>query len=467
MKNKQTEFLKECIPVIDNHKILSYILFLLVTFTYKGTMLLIAIPLFLLIKKSRTENIKEILYVFGFYAMTRILFSMTFGNISMQVQGLRMLLGVNILLAFLSSKKIKGILSDLKRLLKKEQILAYIFVMVFAGCLWNMFSSGGIKSGISYFKNMQIFLLCFLGIPYIKLLDKLSKLFFITIIISTILCTIEIALLLNSNKIEEVYANGKTLSLTVGIVSYSYLLIQLLLSRKIFMKVLYLCCIFMWWWITLISGARGSAIAFLVSSVVSIVLICKKKSLLYFPVVLVLLFFMLSSNNSLSSRFKYLLDGKIKDNVSYGRIALMKAGMYTFKNNIIFGAGYNNTQKYFIEYKNIYYSDKNNKSPLYKMNQRELENFPDSHNIIVDYLATLGIFGLFLSGFFILYIPLISLLDYFKMDYIESLVCFVSFLSFSVGGMTWSILTRHTKGISFLMMLLLLLICRRNKCQEK
>lgn len=465
MKTKQTETLKNYIPIIENQKLLSYILFFLVTFTYKGLMVLIAIPLLFLIKKSNKKNIKEILYVFGFYSITRILFSMVLGNVSMQTQGLRMLLGVNFLLIFLSKKTIKDLFLDFKNLIKNEPILLYILIMIFAGSLWNVLSPGGIKSGISYCKNMQVFLLCLLGIPYKKLWNKLSKLFYVTIILSTIFSTIEITMLLNNDRIVEVCANGKTLSLTVGIISYSYLFIQLLLSKKRSVKLVSLLCILLWGWIILISGARGSAVALLVSSIISIILIYRKKSLLCLSSIFVLLFFIMSSNNSLSSRFKYLLDGNIKNNTSYGRVALIKAGIYTFQNNIIFGSGYDNTQKYFVEYKNKYYSDETNNSPLYKMNQIELENFPDSHNIIIDYLAISGIFGILLSLFFILYIPVISLKNYTKDHYIEGLRCFVSFLSFSVGGMTWSILTRHTKGISFLVILLLLLIYRRNNAR--
>jgi len=257
-----------------------------------------------------------------------------------------------------------------------------------------------------------------------------------------------------------VVSDGRVSSVTIGVTIYSYFFTQLLMARKPVTKFISLLCCSMWIYITIISEGRGTFLAIAIVTILIIIFVYKKRALLFLPIIACVGMILFSSNLKIVERFKVLTNGDMKNNTSYARIALIKAGLYTFEKNIIFGSGYNNTQKYFIEYRDKNFTGEN-EGALYGMNRYELGKMPDSHNIIIDYLAISGIFGIILSFFYIIFVPIVSLKDYLKKNYKEAILCFAGFMSFVLGGMTWSTLTRHPKGVPFLVFLLLLLIYRR------
>ena len=466
MKKIRIDFLQDYIPIIEEEKMWSYILFFTVVFTYKVSMFLISIPFIVFMIKMKKENKRKFPYIFGYYSIVRILFSMVVENRSIQAQGLRMLFLVWILTIIFSGKNIKSLILDLKEILIKEKIIKYIFVIVFWGTLWNFLSPGGKASGFGYFNNIQIWLLCFLAMPYMKEKRKIEKLLWLVMVFSTLLNFYEILNLYANRNFHQVLSNGRVNSITVGISIFSYFFLKILLPNKLGIKMISIIGCLMWIVMILLSGGRGSALAILFSVIFSIILICKKKALIYIPILISLCMLLLHSDLDLAKRFRHLSNMDMKNNTSYARIALVKAGIYTFKKNVVFGSGFGNTQEYFIQYRDIKLSDVTEKGLLYGMNQRELENFPDSHNIIIDYLASTGLFGVVLSIFFIFFIPTISLKDFIRRNFQEGLYCFMVFMTFNVGGMTWSTLMQHTKGTSFLVIMLLLLVYKRGEKSE-
>lgn len=452
--------LEKYIPLLKAEKLCSLILFIMVVFTYKGFMVLIGIPLVVLIKKCKKYSLKNITYIFGYYSIMRILFSMIIGNSSIQIQGFRMLLFSNIMFILFSKKKMTDIWKDFKLFIGVEKIFIYVIAVILLGTIWNYISPGHIKSAIKYFQNMQIWFLCILMLPYMKERKRIKNAFYLMIVLTTVLIFYET---LNNKEIGAAIINSRIKSVTIGITIYSCSFIKILIEKKLHLRFLYLSCCGIWIYLITYSGGRGSAIAVIFSSIFSLILIYRKRIYLCIPIILTVGSVFFYSNNRLNVRFKELKNRDFKNNASYARIALINAGIYTFNQNIIFGSGFDNTQKYFIEYRDLEFKNINNKNRFYGMSYTELTKFSDSHNIIIDYMASCGLFGIVLSFLFMAYIPIISLKDYIKKNIVEGLYCSAGFLTFLVGGMTWSTLTRHPKGIPFLVFLLILYLYRKRE----
>ena len=148
---------------------------------------------------------------------------------------------------------------------------------------------------------------------------------------------------------------------------------------------------------------------------------------------------------------------KVNDFSTRSRYYLVDAGIYTFKNNFIFGSGRGNTQKYFIDYSNTDFDP-----GKYLKNDQEikitkeiyLKTFPDTHNIFIDFLAEYGILGIFISFFIGVILPINMCRKYFITKNNEILQILVSLISFLASGMSWSLWTRHNEGIPYFIVLL-------------
>lgn len=148
---------------------------------------------------------------------------------------------------------------------------------------------------------------------------------------------------------------------------------------------------------------------------------------------------------------------KINDFSTRSRYYLVDAGIYTFKNNFIFGSGRGNTQKYFIEYSNTDFNPKKhlkNDNEIKITKEVYLKTFPDTHNIFIDFLAEYGILGIFITFFLGIVIPLDMCRQYFITKNNEILQILVSLISFFASGISWSLWTRHNEGIPYFIVLL-------------
>lgn len=454
------KILDKYIPTVENKEIYSYLLFLSVALTYRKMMLLILIPFIFIIKNIKKTDIQRLFYCGGYGCIARILMSLVFEKKSMRDQGLGALIGVNIILFILSEKKSYEIYHEIKQLLLKNKILLILLATIVMGIIWNLFSAGGLKSSIKYFEHMQVWGIVFFSIIYVKESERLNRLFNIGLVLITL--NNIMSLLMDSFIVQthDISQELRINSIDFGVIIFSYFFAKIFLEKKYLNKILNLFFCGVWIYIVIITGGRGSMISMVLTSFVGIIVLCKKKAFLYIPILIGVLIFTFSGNSNLTRRFYQLNNIDLKNNSSYARVELIRAGIYTFKRNVVFGAGQNNTQKFFIEYRDLKIKEEGENS-LSEMNKRELTRYPDSHNIIIDYLALYGIFGVIMFIVFFVYIPIHALISYFKNNIKEGVYCFLGYFSAASVGITWSIFSRHKNGLVVLSMLLLFFILRK------
>lgn len=413
------------------------IIFLLILiFGTKGSLLLGIIPLGYFFYRRRDISIIEVLNIFEQGIFYKFFISLIYEYGNMRNESIRSLILLAIINLFLNFKK-----NNLK-LFKIPIVLAGWF---FIGLLWNYLSSGNIESlTIFYKENIYLLLPFSLNILFIKnetLLFICKKM--VPISIFGFLFKV-----INAVRVYEM--KGNLISVLSLIVPYTFF--SIFLDKNKYLKFINLVSFITGIWIIVKTGARGALGGIVVGIIIGIILNKGWKGIILSVILLFIVILGLQFSPKIEKHFL-----KMNDFSTRSRYYLVDAGIYTFKNNFIFGSGRGNTQKYFIEYSNTDFNSKKylkNDNEIKITKEIYLKTFPDTHNIFIDFLAEYGILGIFITFFLGIIIPIGICRQYFITKNNEILQILVSLISFLVSGMSWSLWTRHNEGIPYFIVLL-------------
>lgn len=427
------------IDLKNKDKFLKYsivIFLLLLIFGTKGSLVLGIIPLSYLIYRKRDIGIIEILNILEQGIFYKFFISLIYEYGNMRNESIRLLLLLSIVNLFLNFKEIN---------FKSEKILLILGIWFFIGLLWNYLSPGNIESlKLFYKENIYLLIPLSLNILFIKnevLLPMCKKMFPLAIfglffkVIST-------------TKVYEM--KGNLISILSLIVPYTFF--SIFLEKNKYLKFINLTAFITGIWIILKSGARGALGGIIIGIIFGIILNRGYTGIILSLVLLFIVLIGLKFSSKIENQFL-----KINDFSTRSRYYLVDAGIYTFKNNVIFGSGRGNTQKYFIEYSNTAFNPEKylkNKNEIKITKGVYLKTFPDTHNIFIDFLAEYGILGVFIVFFIGIVIPFNMCKQYFITKNNEILQILVSLISFFTSGMSWSLWTRHGEGIPYFVILL-------------
>lgn len=425
------------IDLKNKDKLLKYsmIIFLLIlVFGTKGLLLLGIIPLSYFIYRKKDISKIEILNLFEQGAFYKFFVSLIYEYGNMRNESIRFLLLLAIINLFLNYKKV-----DFKLCKLSITLAAWFFI----GLLWSYLSPGNIESlKIFYKENIYLLIPFSLNILFIKneiLLSICKKIFPLTIFGLFFK-------VINTVKISEI--KGELISvLSIGV---PYTFFSIFLEKNKYLKFINLISFIVGIWIILKSGARGALGGIIIA--IGIILNRGWKGIIVSGVLLVIIVLGLQFSPKIGEHFL-----KINDFSTRSRYYLIDAGIYTFKNNFIFGSGRGNTQNYFIEYSNTDFNPNKylkNDNEIKITKEIYLKTFPDTHNIFIDFLAEYGILGIFITFFLGIIIPIDICRQYFIIKSNEILQILVSSISFLASGMSWSLWTRHNEGIPYFIMLL-------------
>lgn len=427
------------IDLKNKDKLLKYsmIIFLLIlVFGTKGLLLLGIIPLSYFIYRKKDISKIEILNLFEQGAFYKFFVSLIYEYGNMRNESIRFLLLLAIINLFLNYKKV-----DFKLCKLSITLAAWFFI----GLLWSYLSPGNIESlKIFYKENIYLLIPFSLNILFIKneiLLSICKKIFPLTIFGLFFK-------VINTVKISEI--KGELISVLSIVVPYTFF--SIFLEKNKYLKFINLISFIVGIWIILKSGARGALGGIIIAIAIGIILNRGWKGIIVSGVSLVIIVLGLQFSPKIGERFL-----KINDFSTRSRYYLIDAGIYTFKNNFIFGSGRGNTQEYFIEYSNTNFNPKKylkNDNEIKITKEIYLKTFPDTHNIFIDFLAEYGILGIFITFFLGIIIPIDICRQYFIIKSNEILQILVSSISFLASGMSWSLWTRHNEGIPYFIMLL-------------
>lgn len=413
------------------------ILFLLIlVFGTKGSLLLGIIPLGYFFYRRKDIGITEILSIFEQGVFYKFFISLVYKYGNMRNESIRLLMLLTIINLLFNFKE------NNFKLYKIPIILAGWF---FIGLLWNYLSPGNIESLKMFYKENIYLLLPFsLNVLFIKneiLLFVCKKIFPLTIfgIFSKVI---------NIVKISEI--KGELISVLSIVVPYTFF--SIFLEKNKYLKFINLISFVIGIWIIIKSGARGALGGIVIGIVIGVILNRGWKGIIVSVILLIIVILGLQFSPKIEGHFL-----KVNDFSTRSRYYLVDAGIYTFKNNFIFGSGRGNTQKYFIDYSNTDFDP-----GKYLKNDQEikitkeiyLKTFPDTHNIFIDFLAEYGILGIFISFFIGVILPINMCRKYFITKNNEILQILVSLISFLASGMSWSLWTRHNEGIPYFIILL-------------
>lgn len=413
------------------------ILFLLIlVFGTKGSLLLGIIPLGYFFYRRKDIGVTEILNMLEQGAFYKFFISLVYKYGNMRNESIRLLMLLTIINLLFNFKE------NNFKLYKIPVILAGWF---FIGLLWNYLSPGNIESLKMFYKENIYLLLPFsLNVLFIKneiLLFVCKKIFPLTIfgIFSKVI---------NIVKISEI--KGELISVLSIVVPYTFF--SIFLEKNKYLKFINLISFVIGIWIIIKSEARGALGGIVIGIVIGVILNRGWKGIIVSVILLIIVILGLQFSPKIESHFL-----KVNDFSTRSRYYLVDAGIYTFKNNFIFGSGRGNTQKYFIDYSNTDFDP-----GKYLKNDQEikitkeiyLKTFPDTHNIFVDFLAEYGVLGIFISFFIGVILPINICRKYFITKNNEILQILVSLISFLASGMSWSLWTRHNEGIPYFIILL-------------
>lgn len=427
------------IDIKNKDKILKYsiIIFLLILiFGTKGSLVLGIIPLSYLIYRKKDISIVEILNIFEQGIFYKFFISLIYEYGNMRNESIRLLLLLSIANLFLNFKKIN---------FKLEKISLILGMWFIIGLFWNYFSPGNIESlKIFYKENIYLLIPLSLNILFIKneILLSMGKRIFPLAIFGLFFKVI------NTIKVNEI--KGNLISILSLVIPYTFF--SIFLEKNKYLKFINLIAFITGTWIVLKSGARGALGGIVIGIIIGIILSRGWKGIIISGTLLFVVLIGLKGFPEIESRFL-----KINDFSTRSRYYLVDAGIYTFKNNIIFGSGRGNTQKYFIEYSNIDFNPEKhlkNDNEIKIVKEVYLKTFPDTHNIFIDFLAEYGLLGVFIAFFIGIVIPFNMCKEYFITKNNEILQILVSLISFFASGMSWSLWTRHDEGIPYFVILL-------------
>ncbi|MGL5052269.1 MAG: O-antigen ligase family protein [Cetobacterium sp.] len=426
---------------------LQLLFFLIVVFGTKGYLLL-GIPLVGYLIKNKTTNLYNIFKVGIFYKII-LLLVYPYGNMKNEV--FRVLLLI-FLYEFVYKKNQTIIFC-------RKQILVNSFgILYFMSLIWNFFSDGRIESMKLYSTEYKILLLlpllfyCYKDNSEVwESLKKLLPLFVVVIFFKLLKLKFNIH---DINMIKGGIISGFSLILP-------YTFFTIFAEKKIVIKIINVIITILGFITILKSDARGALFSIVLGIALGVIIKFKIKGIFISFIGVLSLSIFIKSTPKLSARFT-----ETKDFSTRSRYYLVKAGLYTFEKNLIFGSGYNNTQKYFINY-----SEKEFKPEKFLLNSGEintiknnyLRNFPDTHNIVVDHMAEFGIFGILISLFLWILIPIKILISYFKTKKNIFLGIFTSIISYLAAGMSWSIWSKHSLGVLYYIVLVTLYLVEERK----
>lgn len=413
------------------------IIFLLIlVFGTKGSLLLGIIPLGYFFYRRRDISIIEVLNIFEQGIFYKFFISLIYKYGNMRNESIRLLLLLSIIKLLFESKKINF------KLYKIPIVLAGWF---FIGLLWSYLSPGNIESlKIFYKENIYLLIPLSLNILFIKneILLSMGKRIVPLAIFGLFFKVI------NATRVLEM--KGNLISILSLVVPYTFF--SIFLEKNKYLKFINLVSFITGVWIIIKSGARGALGGIVVGIIIGIILYRGWKGILLSVILLFITILGLQFSPKIEKHFL-----KMNDFSTRSRYYLVDAGIYTFKNNFIFGSGRGNTQKYFIEYSNTNFNPKKylkNDNEIKTTKEIYLKTFPDTHNIFIDFLAEYGILGIFITLFLGIIIPIDICRQYFITKNNEILQILVSLISFLVSGMSWSLWTRHNEGIPYLIVLL-------------
>lgn len=407
--------------------------------------LAVDIPLLLLLLYKDREWIKENIKwgILGkFYISTLV----SYGNI--RSEGYRLLF----FLFLYNCYKEKGI-EALKNSKNKWVGNSLIFITV-GGFIWNVFSPGGWKSSLIFFHESRYVIIPFILYSLIKKEEEKKIFKYILsfgVIIESLKIFYENYKIIGLNLLTSGSRIGAGEITSLFSVLIPLILIFLLKTKNNKKKIYYLSCI-IFGFLTIYSvKTRGLLIGVFGIILILFLIFYKKKAAIPIILIGILLGIGLKENDIFKKRMSNLDDASNR-----GRIYLYRAGIYTFKNNIIFGSGSGNTQKYFIEYANNKYDndlDLVRSTYEYKFYRDGIMTVPDTHNNILDYLGENGIFGIIMSIIIYIFIPINYIKNYFIKKDINYIYYLLPIMSFCLIGLTWSTWTRHSSGVPYFYMM--------------
>lgn len=409
----------------------------------KGILIFSLVFLILLFyKEYYKKNLFNFLLLIKECIFFKYILSLIYPNSSMIKESIRLLILVFICELFYKYKyKIK---------IKLENITWFMLILFLFGILWNYFSFGGVSSVESYIdSNLNLLLPLLLSMYLIKKENRKYIIQFLPLVgIGFLVKNIDL-----KNIDYSLYIlKGNMISIFSVILPFTFFLLLEVKNRKI--KLFYFFTMILNIILVIKLGARAG----LYSGILTIFLILLlnqniKKILISISFIIVLVFMMSQNLNVQNQFFKY------RDFSTRSREYLIRAGIYCFKRNLIFGVGNNNTQKYFIEYSEKQFLEENTLKNSYEVEALKndyLRNFPDTHNIIFDFLAQNGIYGILFS-IILLVLPVNMIFSYLKdckrLEYLKYIGAVVGFL---ISGQTWSLWTRHNAGVKYLIIIIIL-----------
>ena len=434
------------------------ILFFLISvvFLYKTYLLVSLLPLYLIIKNKILKS-SDLLEFIGKIGLLKFIgsFILTYSN--MQNESIRLMLISITLLYLYSNKKIK---------FGDKQIMICLFLWLFGGIFWNFVSPGGIESAKFFYETNKLIIALFCIINIMET-DKIVK----YLSVYTIYRYLYIVIKLPNDGLRSMYSSITTS--IIPIVSV-YLFYCFLVEKKKLLKTIYIVSTLTGIYLLGLTTSRGATLSIIIILVLMLIIKYKKKSIKYLLFFILLIFLFLSK----SERFEKKISN-LNDRSNLGRIELYKASFYAFKESPIVGVGRGNTLIYFNKYmdkvkeKYNLIEDKESKKAL-KLKQtlsydRMIRNFPDSHNIIIDFITENGLLGLLMIYILFILIPYKLIIWAKKFDTEDYLLLLCFLLVFNLVGLTWSIWTRHTQGIKYFYLFLGLILCRREneiKCNS-
>lgn len=417
------------------------ILFLIcLIFSTKGYMLLL-IPLggflFYRDKKWLIENIK-----WGILGKVFCGIILPYGNIT--AEGIRLLY----LLFFYEIYKNRSI-EFLKN--NKNRSIGYgLLGILIIGSFWNLMSPGGSKSAKDFFEQSKYIILPFVLYNNLKNTKEkiiLQYLLSFSIVIETLRIIWMNYKVSGLNLFTSYFREGAGYITSLFSVLIPLVFIFFINSKEKRDKVYYILCLIIGFLPIYITKTRGLFLGLGLIIGFIIILRYKYKGIIYLGLICIALGFGLRENNFFRNRLSNLNDPSNR-----GRVYLYRAGIYTFKNNYIRGSGTGNTQKYFIEYSKIDYEKERDlikNQWEYDFYKYQLENFPDTHNNILDLIAENGILGIFMIAIMYILIPIEYIRRAIEKKNMEYIYYLIPIISYELIGMTWSTWTRHRAGVPY------------------
>lgn len=404
-------------------------------FCTKGYLVVAIFPLIYLIYKKETTK-EEFFKIFKEAAYYKFMLFVFYRYGNSEKEAIRMLFATFFIEIFYFKKKIN----------LKNNIFPIVFVgWYILGIIWSYFSPGGEYSLNVFYRRYYYLILPFM--LNIILEDKeeivkYTKRFFSFGIIGFFINT-------GFGKDNIATYKSATVAILPLITTYSFLGIFTEKNTKI--KIMNLLLFSLGFFIVIKSEVRGALLALIIGCLIGIILKFKWKGIIISLLLFGGLYFSLRTIPRYKERFLV-----IETMTTRLRVSLRNAGIYTFKENIIFGSGVRNSQKYFREFAETDFNPESYLKSNYEIaiTKNELKNFPDSHNIFIDYLAEYGLLGIMICLLLLIYIPLDLFLFYLKGNKDESIRILGSISAFYAAGLSWSIWTRHDDGVSFFIIIL-------------